>query len=309
MPDPADTPGTRGPPGTPGRAATARPLGSLGPLGPPGPPGPLGASGPLGPLGAGAMSAMCDMMSNAPVNGNSPRVLAVVPARGGSKGIPRKNLQVLAGKPLVARAVEAGLAAQLVTRVLCSTDDAEIADAARAAGAEVPFLRPAQLAQDTSEDWPVFMHVLDWLAREQAWTPDIVVNLRPTSPLRRVEHVDDAIRLLLETGADSVKAVCLARQHPHKMWLRQPDGGLRPFLDTPFRLARGPDVPRAELEDVYWQNGVVDVTRREVILEQRTLIGQRVAGLVTTAADSIDIDTPLDLALAELLLAQRALEV
>jgi CMP-N-acetylneuraminic acid synthetase len=252
---------------------------------------------------------MCDMMSNAPVNGNSPRVLAVVPARGGSKGIPRKNLQVLAGKPLVARAVEAGLAAQLVTRVLCSTDDAEIADAARAAGAEVPFLRPAQLAQDTSEDWPVFMHVLDWLAREQAWTPDIVVNLRPTSPLRRVEHVDDAIRLLLETGADSVKAVCLARQHPHKMWLRQPDGGLRPFLDTPFRLARGPDVPRAELEDVYWQNGVVDVTRREVILEQRTLIGQRVAGLVTTAADSIDIDTPLDLALAELLLAQRALEV
>jgi CMP-N-acetylneuraminic acid synthetase len=248
-------------------------------------------------------------MSNAPVNGNSPRVLAVVPARGGSKGIPRKNLQLLAGKPLVARAVEAGLAARLVTRVLCSTDDPAIADAARAAGAEVPFLRPAELAQDTSEDWPVFMHVLDWLAREQGWTPEIVVNLRPTSPLRRPDHVDDAIRLLLETGVDSVKAVCLARQHPHKMWLRQPDGGLLPFVDTPFRLARGPDVPRAELEDVYWQNGVVDVTRREVILEQRTLIGRRVAGLVTTAAESIDIDTPLDLALAELLLAQRALTV
>jgi CMP-N-acetylneuraminic acid synthetase len=252
---------------------------------------------------------MCDMMSNAPVNGNSPRVLAVVPARGGSKGIPRKNLQLLAGKPLVAHAVAAGLAARLVSRVLCSTDDPEIADPARAAGAEVPFLRPAELAQDSSEDWPVFMHVLDWLAREQAWTPDIIVNLRPTSPLRQPDHVDDAIRLLLETGADSVKAVCLARQHPHKMWLRQLDGGLEPFLKTPFRLARGADVPRAELEDVYWQNGVVDVTRREVILEQRTLIGRRVAGLVTSTADSIDIDTPLDLALAELLLGQRVLGV
>ena len=233
-------------------------------------------------------------------------VLAVVPARGGSKGIPRKNLQLLAGTPLVVHAVRTGLKAQLVTRVVCSTEDAEIADAARAAGAEVPFLRPAELAQDSSEDWPVFVHVLDWLDEHEGWRPELIVNLRPTSPLRTPRHVDDAIRLLLETGADSVKAVCLARQHPHKMWLRQSDGRIEPFLKTPMRLERGPDVPRAELEDVYWQNGVVDVTRREVIFEQRVMIGRRVAGLVTELADSIDIDTPLDLAMAELLLAQRA---
>ena len=149
------------------------------------------------------------------------------------------------------------------------------------------------------------MHVLGWLEREESWTPDLLVNIRPTSPLRKPSHVDDAIRLLLETGADSVKAVCLARQHPHKMWLRQPGGGIEPYLKTPMRLSRGPDVPRAELEDIYWQNGVVDVTRREVILEQRVMIGRRVAGLVTEPADSIDIDTPLDLALAELVLARR----
>jgi N-acylneuraminate cytidylyltransferase len=242
------------------------------------------------------------------VTPTSLRVLAVVPARGGSKGIPRKNLQLLGGKPLVALAVETGRAARLVSRVLCSTDDPEIADAARAAGGEVPFLRPPDLARDTSEDWPVFMHALDFLAREDNWVPDLVVNLRPTSPLRRPTHVDDAIRLLQDSGADSVKAVCLARQHPHKMWLRQPDGRglLEPFLKTPFRLTRGPDVPRAQLDDVYWQNGVVDVTRREVILEQKTIIGRSVAGLVTEPADSIDIDTPLDLALAELILQQRA---
>ncbi|MDQ3810479.1 MAG: acylneuraminate cytidylyltransferase family protein [Chloroflexota bacterium] len=237
---------------------------------------------------------------------DQPRVLAVVPARGGSKGVPRKNLRLLAGKPLVAHAVEVGRAATLVNRVLCSTDDQEIADVARAAGAEVPFLRPAELAQDRSEDWPVFVHALGWLEQEEGWQPDLVVNLRPTSPLRRPVHIADAIRLLLDTGADSVKSICLARQHPHKMWLRASGNLIEPFLKTPLRLQRGPDVPRAELEDVYWQNGVVDVTRREVIMQQKVMIGRTVAGLATDWADSIDIDTPLDLALAELVLASRA---
>jgi CMP-N-acetylneuraminic acid synthetase len=236
----------------------------------------------------------------------APRVLAVVPARGGSKGIPRKNLQLLGGRPLVAHAVAVGRAATLVSRVLCSTDDPDIAEAARQAGAEVPFLRPAALAQDTTEDWPVFVHALDWLQQHASWVPEVVVNLRPTSPLRTARHVDEAIRLLLRTGADSVKAVCLARQHPHKMWLRHPDARIEPFLTTPFRLNRGPDVPRAELEDVYWQNGVVDVTRLEVIREQHVMIGRHVAGLVTALDESIDIDTPIDLALAELLFARRA---
>jgi CMP-N-acetylneuraminic acid synthetase len=90
------------------------------------------------------------------------------------------------------------------------------------------------------------------------------------------------------------------------MWLRRPDGSLEPFLKTPFRLSRGPDVPRAELNDVYWQNGVVDVTRHQVIREQRVMIGQRVAGLVVDARDAVDVDSPLDLALAEVLLASRA---
>jgi len=192
-----------------------------------------------------------------------------------------------------------------VSRVVCSTDDVEIAAVAEAAGAEVPFLRPAELAQDTTEDWQVFVHLLDWLEEHQSWVPDLIVNLRPTSPMRTAKHVEDAIRLLVETGVDSVKAVCLARQHPHKMWLRRRDAEIEPFLKTPFRLSRGPDVPRAELEDVYWQNGVVDVTRIQVIREQRAMIGRRVAGLVTRLEESIDIDTPLDLALAELLYAQR----
>src|SRR5690349_7887011 len=193
----------------------------------------------------------------------------------------------------------------LISRVVCSTDDPGIAEVARGAGADVPFLRPAELALDGTEDWPVFVHTLDWLEQHDNWVADLVVNLRPTSPMRSPRHITDAIHLLLETGADSVKAVCLARQHPHKMWLRQPDGAIEPFLKTSFRLSRGPDVPRAELEDVYWQNGVVDVTRHSVVREQRVMIGQRVAGLVTLPEESIDIDTPMDLALAEVLFARR----
>ncbi len=229
-------------------------------------------------------------------------VVVIVPARGGSKGLPRKNARLLAGQPLVGHAVRAGREALLVDRVLCSTDDEPIAELARAAGAEVPFLRPAELAQDTTEDWPVFAHALDWLAVHERWQPSIVVNLRPSTPLRRPGLVDDAIRLLVEQDVDSVKSVCVARQHPHKMWLLQEGGCMEPYLKTPFRLARGPDVPRAELEPIYWQTGHVDVTWRGTIEEQRTLIGRRVAGLVVAPETSIDIDGPFELELAELVL-------
>jgi len=229
-------------------------------------------------------------------------VLVVVPARGGSKGLPRKNARLLAGEPLVARAVRAGREAALVDRVLCSTDDEPIAELARAAGAEVPFLRPSELAQDTTEDWPVFAHALEWLAAHERWQPSIVVNLRPSTPLRRQGMVDEAIRLLVGQDVDSVKSVCLARQHPHKMWLLQEGGRMEPYLKTPFRRQRGPDVPRAELEPIYWQTGHVDVTWRRTLEEQRTLIGRRVAGLVVAPETSIDIDGPFELELAELVL-------
>lgn len=235
------------------------------------------------------------------------RVLALVPARGGSKGLPRKNARLLAGKPLVAHAVEAGRAARLVDRVLCSTDDPAIAELARAAGAEVPFLRPADLAQDTTEDWPVFAHALRWLDDHEGYRPDIVVNLRPSTPLRRPGLVDEAVELLAQTGVDSVKSVCLARQHPHKMWLLTNGGPImEPYLETPFRLARGPDVPRAELDPVYWQTGHVDAMWRRTIVEQGVLIGRRVAAVVVDQDDSVDIDGPRELEMAELILQWRA---
>src|SRR5512133_3705377 len=153
-------------------------------------------------------------------------LLAVIPARGGSKGIPRKNIRNFAGYPLIAWSIAAAKKSELVTRVIVSTDDEEIAAVAREWGAETPFLRPAEFAQDKTTDLPVFEHALKWLAENEKYCPDVVVQLRPTSPIRPKGLVDAAVRVLLEhADADSVRGVVPAGQNPHKMWrLRSGDG-------------------------------------------------------------------------------------
>jgi CMP-N-acetylneuraminic acid synthetase len=142
-------------------------------------------------------------------------VLALVTARGGSKGIPGKNLKELYGHPLVAWAVAAGVQSNLVTRTICSTDSEEIGMVAERYGAEVPFMRPPTLAEDTTPDLPVFLHVLDYLAMEDSWVPDVIVHLRPTTPLRPRGLVDRSIELLTRHPvATSVRAVCEAPTTP-----------------------------------------------------------------------------------------------
>ena len=162
-----------------------------------------------------------------------PEVLAIIPARGGSKGIPRKNIRNFAGYPLIAYSIAAGLQAETVTRVIISTDDAEIAAVAQQHGAEAPFLRPAEFAQDATTDLPVFEHALRWLAEHENYHPDLVIQLRPTSPIRPPALVDEAVRLLLaHPEADSVRGVVPAGQNPHKMWrLTGPESPMVPLLE------------------------------------------------------------------------------
>jgi CMP-N-acetylneuraminic acid synthetase len=146
------------------------------------------------------------------------RAVAIIPARGGSKGIPRKNLRELAGHPLLAWSVAAAEAAETVGRVIVSTDDPEIADVAREYGAETPFVRPAELAADDTRDLPVFQHALGWLAEHEGARPEVVVHLRPTSPLRRAADIDRAVRALAaDPAADAVRSVCAPFQNPYKM--------------------------------------------------------------------------------------------
>jgi len=228
-------------------------------------------------------------------------VLAIIPARGGSKSIPRKNIRLFAGHPLIAYSIAAGLAAQTVDRVIVSTDDLEIASTAKRYGAGVPFMRPEGHAQDETPDLPVFQHALKWLAENESYKPDIVVQLRPTSPFRRVWHIDNAVyRLLEHPETDAVRTVCEPFQNPFKMWRIDPDGLMHPLLEA--RLPEAYNLPRQSLPLVYWQTGYVDAAWSDTILEKNSMTGDRILPLVIPASEWIDIDSPDDWRRAERLL-------
>ena len=232
-----------------------------------------------------------------------PEVLALIPARGGSKDIPRKNIRDFAGSPLIAYSIAAGLQSRHVTRVIVSTDDEEIAAVAREWGAEVPFLRPSELAQDDTTDLPVFQQALAWLAENENYHPDFVVQLRPTSPVRPANLIDEAIELMLTNPqADCVRGVVPSGQNPFKMWQIEPDSHqMRPLLSLP-NLKEPYNAPRQDLPKTYWQTGHVDVIRTSTILEKGSLTGDVILPVLIDPRYTVDIDTPADMARYALLM-------
>lgn len=237
-----------------------------------------------------------------------PQVLSLIPARGGSKSIPRKNIRPFAGHPLIAYSIAAGLASGRISRVIVSTDDEEIAATARQYGAETPFLRPKELAQDDTPDLPVFQHALNWLREHEGYQPEIVVQLRPTSPFRSVRHIDTAVQRLLEQPkADSVRTVCTPFQNPFKMWRLGENGYMRPLMQInhpePYNL------PRQSLPEVYWQTGYVDAAWADTILSKNSMTGERILPLVIDASEWVDIDSPDDWRRAERLLESEELRL
>lgn len=229
-------------------------------------------------------------------------ILILIPARGGSKGIPRKNIRSFAGYPLIAWSIAAAKQSQLVTRVIVSTDDAEIAAVAREWGAETPFLRPAEFAQDKSTDLPVFEHALKWLEEVEGYHPDIVVQLRPTSPLRPQTMVDDAVRILLNhEDADCVRGVVPAGQNPFKMWRFNGEGKpLNPLLGLEG-IVEPYNAPRQILPPVYWQTGHIDAIRVSTIVNKKSLTGDVIYPLLIDPKYTVDIDTLSDWAKYEAL--------
>ncbi len=238
------------------------------------------------------------------------RILALIPARGGSKGIPRKNIKPFAGYPLIAWSIAAGLQANSVSRVIVSTDDEEIAAVAREYGAEVPFLRPAEFAQDRSPDLPTFEHALKWLEDIEGYKPDFVVQLRPTSPLRPRDMIDSAVKILVENpDADSVRGVVPAGQNPFKMWhFSGYDKPMKPLLEVEA-IAEPYNAPRQILPSTYWQTGHIDAIRTTTITRKGSLTGSVVYPLVIDPRYTVDIDTPADWAKYEALVYQGGLDV
>lgn len=214
-------------------------------------------------------------------------VLALIPARGGSKSIPRKNLQLLAGRPLIAHSIAQALASTEVTRVIVSTDDEEIAGVARQCGAEVPFMRPAAISGDTATDLEAFRHALEWLRDHERYEPAICVHLRPTYPLRAIADIDRVVTMLIETpGADSVRSIAPAAETPFKMWFHRPDGLLSPVI--PETIPEAYNLPRQQLPQVYVQNAAVDAVWSRVILTQGSMTGRAIYGYVMEGNFDID---------------------
>ena len=235
------------------------------------------------------------------------KILAIIPARGGSKGVPKKNIKLLAGKPLIYYTFREAKKSQYISRIIISTDCSEAIEIAKQYGVEVPFVRPKELSGDNVQDFPVCEHAIKTLSEQDGFVPDMIVWLRPTSPLRKVKHIDEAIEMLMSTPAgDSVRSLCLAPKHPLKMWKVVSDR-LTPFVPTEVTGIKEPyNYPRQELPPAYVQNGAIDVVRAKTIIEKRSISGDVILPYIMEAVYSINIDTELDLLFAELLMKEKS---
>ncbi|TSC78302.1 MAG: N-acylneuraminate cytidylyltransferase [Parcubacteria group bacterium Gr01-1014_33] len=235
-------------------------------------------------------------------------ILAIIPARGGSKSIPKKSIVPCAGLPLLSYTIRAAQGAKLITRLIISTDDEEMANVARSEGVEVPFMRPGELALDDTPDLPVFEHALQWLKEKEGHIPDAVVHLRPTSPLKSTADIDRGIQLLLDhPDAHSVRSVCKTPYSPFKMYKVGVDGYLESFLikEFPevFEKYREPhNMPNQLLPSMMFPFGHIDVIRTDTIAVQHSMSGTRILPLFFEAWRSVDIDSSRDLTYAEIII-------
>ena len=218
------------------------------------------------------------------------RVLGLIPARGGSKGVPRKNIKPLGGKPLLSYTAESALAATRLAKVVLSTDDEEIAELGRSLGIEVPFMRPAELAEDSSPTLPVVLHALEALEKSGEYF-DAVCLLQPTSPLRRAEDIDGCVALMEATEADSVVSVLPVPKNynPHWVYWKDSNGSLALSTGDKDPITRRQDLPPG-----FHRDGAVYVTRVDTLVSRRTLYGHKVVGYEMPLEFSSNIDTPED---------------
>jgi CMP-N,N'-diacetyllegionaminic acid synthase len=221
-------------------------------------------------------------------------ILGIIPARGGSKGIPRKNMRPLQGQPLIAWTIESALRSAALDALIVSTDDEEIAAVARASGAQVPFMRPARLAQDDTPGVDPVLHAIEQLPQYHA-----VGMLQPTSPLRSTEDIDACVALARRTGAPAVVSVSEAHTHPYWMYTLTTDERMRPLLDAPF-VARRQDLP-----PVYALNGAVYYAEADWLRRTRSFLSGETAAYVMPPERAVDLDTAIDWRIAEFLLSER----
>jgi len=225
------------------------------------------------------------------------KLLAIIPARGGSKRLPRKNVLSLGGKPLIGWTIQAALRSRFVDHVVVSTDDEEIKDISIKYGADIPFMRPYELATDEATSVDVVLHLLRKLEEENKFY-NYIILLQPTSPLRTAKNIDESVELLLLMGADAVISVCEAEHSP--LWCNKipEDGDLSGFLDYSLLNKRSQD-----LEKYYRLNGAIYLCNADILKKEKTFFfSSRCYGYKMMNENSVDIDNSVDFALARCLL-------
>ena len=236
-------------------------------------------------------------------------ILALIPARSGSKSIPNKNVQLLCGNPLISYTITAAIESAMISRCIVSTDNEDIATISRKSGAETPFIRPTNLSKDTTTMNPVLCHALHWLEENQQYIPTHIVLLQPTSPLRTPVDIDEALATMLRHNADGVVSVCETKHHPYHAKSISKEGTISNFLPdnvlptNPNSFHRRQDLPKT-----YALNGAIYCVRSQIMLQRKTFYTDSTMAYLMPEERSLDIDSPWDLQVAELLMKKIKLE-
>ena len=230
---------------------------------------------------------------------NDKKILGFIPARSGSKGLSRKNILPLLGKPLIAWTIEQSLKSRYIDQVLVSTDSEEIAEISKSYGAEVPFIRPKELATDNAKVMDVIMHAMDWLEMNNSFY-DLIILLQPTSPLRTSDDIDSAIELLFSRQAQSIVSVCTVEHHPYWTNTLPSDGCMKDFLRDEIMNKN-----RQELPIFYRLNGAIYLAFSNYLKAQKGFLGYATYAYIMPQEKSIDIDNDTDFKFAEFLLKNR----
>ena len=234
------------------------------------------------------------------------KTLAIIPARSGSKGLKNKNIKKLLGYPLLAYSIKAGLSSNKIDRVICSTNSKKIKDIALDYGADVPFIRPKEFSTDDSRDIEFINHALEWLKNNESYIPDLIIVLRPTSPLRKIDDINNAIDIMMnDSSYDSLRSVCKTKSTPYKMWrINKNKNILEPLL----KLNDDPEPynsPRQRLPKIYWQTGQIEIVRYHCISEQKSVSGRKIFPYEMDESIAIDIDTEESFRQAERILKSK----
>ncbi len=229
---------------------------------------------------------------------NNNRILAIIPARGGSKGIPRKNIKEINNKPLISFTIEEAKKSKYINRVIVSTDDREIAEISKNYGAEIPFLRPKELAEDNSPGIDHIIYCIKWLKNNENYLPDYICILQCTSPLRKVKQIDEAIEMLLDKNIDSVVSICESEVSPY--WMKKLENNkLKDFLDNIPLYAN-----RQALPTVYRLNGAIYLCKTKLLLKTLSFYNENTVPYIMNKVSSVDVDDLIDFKFAEFLIKE-----